>query len=552
MKKFSILVVDDEKEMCISLSEIINSNGYRALYTVDPKQVPVILSGENIDLIIMDVRMPVISGIDLLKRIKITNKRIPIIMISGYTSVESAVLAMKYGALNFYMKPINTTELMGEIGRVADSYWRDADNFDHRIVSRSSEMERIKKEISKVAPTDAPILLTGESGTGKELAACALHDQSERHSRPFIKVNCASLPETLLESELFGHERGSFTDAVERRLGKFEIANGGSIFLDEIGDMSLKIQPKLLRVLQDGEIQRLGGSSSISTDVRIISATNQDVDELIREGRFREDLFFRLSVVIIHIPPLRERREDIQALTDHFLEMFNRIYGKRLRSLSPEVAEIFMRHQWPGNIRELRNCLERSCIFAAQQQECLEVDLLPTQYRASADRQQDGGLAGYFDGPIPFPIIIFIVMVIFWQYILRRTKLGRYSCAVGGNKEAARLSGVPVDFYHIMTFVIGGLMAALAGIIYASRLFSATPLAGQGYELDAIASTVIGGTSVSGGEGSVIGTLVGVLLLNVVSNMFNLLGIQVYIQYLIKGVIILTVVGFDSYSRYKR
>jgi len=397
MKKFSILVVDDEKEMCISLSEILSSNGYRALYTVDPSQVPMLLSGDSIDLIIMDVRMPKISGIDLLKSIKEKNNRIPIIMISGYTSVENAVLAMKYGALNFYMKPIDTAELLREIGRVAKVHRSEAENLDRTIVSRGSEMARIQKEISKVAPTDAPVLLTGESGTGKELAACALHDQSDRKDGPFIKVNCASLPETLLESELFGHERGSFTDAVEQRLGKFEIANGGSIFLDEIGDMNSKIQPKLLRVLQDGEIQRLGGSETISTDVRVISATNQDIDRLIRENRFREDLYYRLSVVSIHISPLRERREDIQVLTDHFLRMFNRIYNKGLKSLSPQAAEIFMHHHWPGNVRELRNCLERSCIFAAEHQERLEVELLPAQYRGLVTGEPGGGLAEYFD-----------------------------------------------------------------------------------------------------------------------------------------------------------
>jgi transcriptional regulator with PAS, ATPase and Fis domain len=258
-------------------------------------------------------------------------------------------------------------------------------------------MQRIQNEIAKLASTDAPVLLSGESGTGKELAACSLHDQSKRRGEPFIKVNCASLPENLLESELFGHERGSFTDAVERKLGKFEIADGGTIFLDEIGDMSLKIQPKLLRVLQDGEIQRLGGSETIHTDVRIISATNQDIGELIRENRFREDLFYRLSVVIIHIPPLRERPEDIRVLTTHFLDVFNGIYGKQLRSLSPEVADFFYRHDWPGNVRELRNCLERCCIFAEDSQERLEVELLPTQYRDAVMQKRDGGLSDYTD-----------------------------------------------------------------------------------------------------------------------------------------------------------
>jgi len=397
MRKFSVLVVDDEKEICVSLSEIIRANGYRTLYTVDPVKVPTILSSESIDLIIMDVRMPKISGIDLLKTIKEKHNRISIIMISGYASVESAVLAMKYGALNFYMKPIDTAELLSEIARVAKVFRKKTENLDRMFVSASPVMEKIQKEISKLASTDAPVLLTGESGTGKELAACSLHDQSNRRDRPFLKVNCASLPENLLESELYGHERGSFTDAIDRRLGKFEIASGGTIFLDEIGDMSLKIQPKLLRVLQDGEVQRLGGSETIHTDVRIISATNQDIGELIQENRFREDLFYRLSVVIINIPPLRERPEDIRLLTGHFLTTFNRIYGKQLLSLSPEVADFFIQHDWPGNVRELRNCIERCCIFAGDQQERLEVDLLPTQYRDAVAHNRDNGLAEYTD-----------------------------------------------------------------------------------------------------------------------------------------------------------
>jgi DNA-binding NtrC family response regulator len=397
MKRFMVLIVDDEKEMCISLAEILRSGGYTTVYTTEPRRVPTLLADNVIDLIIMDVRMPRVSGIDLLKRIREQSQSPPVIMISGYASVENAVLSMKYGAVNFYEKPLNTTALLTELNRLASAARTAAPEpgVDRLLVGAG--MEQIRREIAQVAPTDAPVLLTGESGTGKELAACALHYGSSRCAGPFIKVNCASLPETLLESELFGHERGAFTDAVQQRLGKFETARGGTLFLDEIGDMSARVQPKLLRVLQDGEIQRLGDDAAIQTDVRLITATNQDMDTLISGNRFRQDLFYRLSVVVLSLPPLRQRREDIAPLTEHFLKRFNRTYGKTLHTLSTEVRAVFADHHWPGNIRELKNCLERAVIFAVPGREELDADLLPAQYRRLPRRTRGATLEEHSD-----------------------------------------------------------------------------------------------------------------------------------------------------------
>jgi transcriptional regulator with PAS, ATPase and Fis domain len=289
---------------------------------------------------------------------------------------------MKYGALNFYIKPLKIKELINEIQQLAKSRPDiERSNEVFPIITQNATMRRIMAEITKVAYTDAPVLITGESGTGKELVACAIHFQSRRKDRSWIKVNCASIPDTLLESELFGHEKGAFTDAIKTRAGKFELADSGTIFLDEIGDMSLQTQPKILRVLQDGEIQRLGGMESIRTDVRLITATNKKIEQLLDPNRFRADLYYRISVVTIHLPPLRERKDDLVLLTDYFLDYFNQIYKKNVRRLSEEVKALFIRHNWPGNIRELKNCLERAVIFAEAGEEELGRQHLPAQYR---------------------------------------------------------------------------------------------------------------------------------------------------------------------------
>ncbi len=303
-------------------------------------------------------------------------------MMTGFPSIENAVESMKYGALNFYVKPIDLQELLKEIKLLADSRNNIVRRSIHStIITQNRSMEKILEEVTKVASTNAPVLIIGESGTGKELVASSIHYQSRRARRPYIKVNCAAIPDNLLESEIFGHEKGAFTDAVKERTGKFELAHKGTIFFDEIGDMSLTTQPKILRVIEDGEVQRLGSSHFIHTDVRVISATNKDISQLIEEKGFRDDLYYRLSVVTISLPPLRERKDDLILLTDYFLDKFNQIYDKKVRFLSDEIKSLFLTHSWPGNIRELKNCIERAVIFSESDDTEFKKKLLPSQYR---------------------------------------------------------------------------------------------------------------------------------------------------------------------------
>jgi DNA-binding NtrC family response regulator len=382
---FTILIADDEREMCVSLSEIFSSHGFRPLFATNPLEVLQIVEKNVIDLVIMDVRMPQMGGLDLLRLLKARFRSLPVIMITGYPSIESAVQSMRYGALNFFVKPLKMRELVREIETIRSSQERvSATAGKDRIVTRSPGMQRVLEEIQRVAPTDAPVLISGESGTGKELVAGAIHEGSRRRDEPFVKINCASIPDTLLESELFGHEKGAFTDAHHRHTGKLELADKGTIFFDEIGDMSSRTQPKLLRVLQDGEFQRLGGTETLRTRARLIAATNRDIEELLARGTFREDLFYRLSVVPIHLPALRERKGDLDLLVRHFLELFNVTYAKEIGEVSPAVREIFSQHDWPGNVRELRNCLERAVIFCDGP--TIGEDHLPAQYLKVRDR----------------------------------------------------------------------------------------------------------------------------------------------------------------------
>ena len=382
---FTILIVDDEREMCLSLSEIFSSYGFDAVTTTDPRAVPALIEAHRIGLLVMDIRMPQQSGIDLLKLIKSRDRSMPVIMITGYPSIENAVECMRYGALNVFVKPLNARELVREIEQIRDSRARAGDETGvASLVTGNPGMQRILGEIDRVALTDAPVLLTGESGTGKELAASAIHARSPRREKPFVKVNCASIPDTLLESEMFGHERGAFTDAIRRHIGKFELAGGGTLFLDEIGDMSLATQSKLLRVLQDGEFQRLGGMDTLRSGARVIAATNKDVGELLDRKLFREDLFYRLSVITIHLPAVRERKDDIERLISHFLEVFNAKYAKHIALVSDPVKDILLRHDWPGNVRELRNCIERAVIFCDGA--AIGEEHLPAQYLKLRDQ----------------------------------------------------------------------------------------------------------------------------------------------------------------------
>jgi len=393
---FTILIVDDEREMCASLAEIFESHGLDSLFTADPLAVPALIEKNRIGLILMDIKMPQLRGIDLLKLVKGRDRSIPVIMITGYPSIENAVESMRYGALNFFVKPLKIKELITEIERIRASQSEAGTESERaHIVTADPRMQGVLQEIDRVAPTDAPVLITGESGTGKELAAAAIHERSARREGAFVKVNCASIPDTLLESEMFGHEMGAFTDAIRRRVGKLEIADNGTIFFDEIGDMTAGTQPKLLRVLQDGEFQRLGGTQTLHTNTRVIAATNKDIGELLTKKLFREDLYYRLSVVTIHLPALRERKEDIEILIRHFIELFNAKYGKEICRVSEPVKDILYRHNWPGNVRELKNCLERAAIFCDSAE--IGEDHLPAQYLKIRDQGFPDSLEAIYD-----------------------------------------------------------------------------------------------------------------------------------------------------------
>ena len=381
-----ILIVDDELEMCLSLAELLESHGYRAEYATGTRDAGTALERGRFDLILLDIRMRDGNGVDFLNVIKARDRRVPVIMVSAYASVENVVKTMKYGAVNFYSKPIDMPALLEEIEKIT-SEGVDRDDIIGGLVTltRTPSMESLFSLIEKAAPTDAPVIITGESGTGKEMAANTIHAYSPKKNAPFIKLNCAAIPEALMESELFGHERGAFTDARERRKGKFEQAKGGTIFFDEIGDMNIGTQSKILRVLQEKEFERLGGSETISADVRVLAATNKNLRELVKQGSFREDLYYRLSVITIELPPLRERPGDVPVLTDFFIEFFNKRYNKNIKGINEITRRLFLSHDWPGNIRELKNCLERAVIFCDGDR--IDLSDLPKQY-AEVERER--------------------------------------------------------------------------------------------------------------------------------------------------------------------
>jgi two-component system response regulator AtoC len=374
---YQILIVDDEKELCASLSEILTEEGFPTLSTSDPRETPAILARTHVDLIILDIRMPGIGGIDLLKIVRKTNPNIKVIILTGHPSIENAVQSMKYGAVNFYEKPPNLKRLLNEIHEFSTAASREQQPA-RRVVTDDPRMKKILQSAEKAAATTAPVLITGESGTGKELIASLVHEAGPRAAKPFIKVNCAAIPETLLESELFGHEKGAFTNALTQRKGKFELADEGTIFLDEIGDMSPSTQAKILRVLQEQEFERVGGSETIQSDIRVIAATNKDLRTLIQKDSFREDLYYRLCVITLHVPPLRDRPGDVELLIDHFLRVFCARYGKEIRGLDAQTRDLLLAHSWPGNVREVKNCMERAVIFC--EGELVSLEDLPAQY----------------------------------------------------------------------------------------------------------------------------------------------------------------------------
>lgn len=365
-----ILIIDDEEHMCWALDRAMRQEGYHTLVAYRGKQGLELIREESPSLVILDLRMPDMDGMEVLKEAKTLNPKLPVIMLTAHGTIETAIEAMKIGATDYITKPFDLDELKLVIKQnlllseleTEVTFLRSelASKYDN-IIGQSKIMQEIIALIERVAQSNASVLITGESGTGKEVAAVAIHQNSPRSNKPFVPVNCAALPEQLLESELFGHERGAFTGAVSRKLGRFELADKGTIFLDEIAEMSLNMQAKILRVLQEKTFERVGGTETLSVDVRVIAATNRQLDEAIKKGDFREDLYYRLNVIHIHLPPLRERREDIPLLAKHFLHKFGHTY--QVDSISPDAMELLYNYRWSGNIRELQNVIERAAII---------------------------------------------------------------------------------------------------------------------------------------------------------------------------------------------
>lgn len=370
----NILVIDDEKNQREMLKGFLAKKGYHTLIAGNAQDALSLIKREHVDMVLTDFQMPGMSGQELLVEIKKINPSLLVVIFTAYGTVERAVTAMKSGAYDYLTKPIDLQELLLVIQKGCDYLHLIEENRELRemlsqrysfdnIISASGKMEEVLSIVSRVAKTDTTVLIRGESGTGKELIAHAIHFNSARSRRPFIKVNCAALPDNLLESELFGYEKGAFTGAFQRRIGRFEEADTGSIFLDEIGDMSFALQAKLLRVLQEGEIQPIGGKSDLKVNVRIIAATNRDLEKGLEEKGFREDLYYRLNVVPILIPPLRERKEDISKLIDYFLEKYNLRCHKEIKGVTKEVRDVLMKYHYPGNVRELENIIERAIVL---------------------------------------------------------------------------------------------------------------------------------------------------------------------------------------------
>jgi two-component system nitrogen regulation response regulator NtrX len=367
-----VLIVDDEEAVRSSLRMIFDYEGYEVLLAANGPAGLKMAEQESPDLVFLDIKMPQMDGLEVLKRLKADEPSPPVVVLSGHGTVKTAVEAVKLGAFDFIEKPPESERILivarNALGqkRLADENRALKLSFDdrYRMVGLSPALEKVWEAIRRAAPTNATVLLTGESGVGKELAARAIHRNSLRRDQPFVQVNCAAIPEELIESELFGHEKGSFTGATEKQIGKFELAHRGTIFLDEVGDMSLRTQAKVLRVLQEGEVERIGSQKTIQVDVRVIAATNRKLEDEIEAGRFREDLFFRLSVLPIRVPPLRERPEDVDPLIEHFVKEFSAANNFRAKSFAPAAMEALRRHRWRGNVRELKNAVERLLIMA--------------------------------------------------------------------------------------------------------------------------------------------------------------------------------------------
>jgi DNA-binding NtrC family response regulator len=376
-----VLLVDDESSMRLTLTALLKRANHTLMQAATGQEALEKIEKNHFDVVITDLNLDRISGLDVLKAAKLASASTEVIVLTGYGSVESAVAAMKSGAIDYLTKPVDTEELLLAVERAKERQKLKSEvarlrtEVEHQgrfdggsVVAASPAMREVLGMVERVAPTDATVLVQGESGTGKELIARAIHQNSPRKNEAFVPINCGALPENLLESELFGHVKGAFTGAHQNKKGLFEEADGGTLFLDEIGEMTPPTQVKLLRVLQDGEVRRVGGNTGIKTDVRIVAATNQNLHTNIEEGAFREDLYYRLQVIVLHLPPLRERREEILPLAEHYLKNYSQKFRKPIHGFSPAAQAALHEYSWPGNIRELINAVERSVILCQEEQ----------------------------------------------------------------------------------------------------------------------------------------------------------------------------------------
>ncbi|MDK2849172.1 MAG: two-component system, NtrC family, nitrogen regulation response regulator NtrX, partial [Desulfuromonadales bacterium] len=392
----TILVVDDEQSIRESLDGILQDEGFRTISAETGEDALAMLGAENPDLILLDIWLPGMDGLETLHRIRENNPEQLVIMMSGHGTIETAVKATKLGAYDFIEKPLSLEKVLISIENALKVSRLVEENRtlkasmakEYEMVGTSPAIQNLKEQITIAAPTSGWVLITGENGTGKELVARAIHHYSKRSDKPFVEVNCAAIPEELIESELFGHEKGAFTGATTQRKGKFDQANEGTLFLDEIGDMSLKTQAKILRILQERKFERVGGNRTIEVDVRVIAATNKDLEKQIREGHFRQDLYYRLNVLPFHVPPLRERREDIPLLAKHFLAFFCSKESRETKSLEQDALEALAAYNWPGNVRELKNIVERLVIMTPHRS--ISLADLPPGIQQAEPRNHEG------------------------------------------------------------------------------------------------------------------------------------------------------------------
>ncbi len=397
----NVLVVDDELGIRQVLKDVLGDEGYRVTAVEDGFQALDVLGSRSVDLVVLDVWLPNMGGIDVLKRIKQEWSDIEVVVISGHANINMAVQAVKLGAFDFLEKPLSLEKTITVVDNALKLKQLKKENrnlkqsifMEDEMIGSGEAIDKVRELIEQSAASEARILILGENGTGKELVAKEIHRRSNRSNGPFVEVNCASIPETLIESELFGHEKGAFTDAYSRRRGKFEVAHGGTIFLDEIADMSLNTQAKVLRVLQEMKFERIGGEESISSDVRVIAATNKNIQEEIRAGRFREDLYFRINVVPIFVPPLRERMEDLQELIDYFMGKIKRPAGIETKRFSEPAVQLLRSYSWPGNVRELKNFVERINIMTEEQ--VISTDSVRRYLTSRSDWEKDEVLKGF-------------------------------------------------------------------------------------------------------------------------------------------------------------